>query len=107
MFGKPKINDPYNTMGAAPAKSTRPKSPKLSNADKLTANAIAWMVKQYGPLTKEQVAALAKNPPVHALSTPGMRERERDLLAYGLTNLASEMEPGEKATGTSIPRWKR
>jgi len=51
MFGKDKINDPYNTMGAAPTRSGPPKARKRAtslNAQALKAQEECLRAKGYG-----------------------------------------------------------
>lgn len=72
---------------------------KLSDAEKLTADWIAKETRTYGSLTKEQVSQLAD-------TQRAQRGQAHQMLAHGLTAIASEMEPGEVVTG-SVPWWKR
>lgn len=72
---------------------------RMSDADKLTAEWVARQVRDYGPVTREHAASMAE-----AARQRGGKANE--MLAYGLGQIAGEMEPGEVISG-SVPWWKR
>lgn len=89
MFGKTRINDPYDTMGNVTVK-TRKAKPDLSQADRHAARWAHKATKQYGCITRNQILEAAR-----------YEEKNNRLLAYGLRKIAGEMKPGEVLSGAT------